>query len=160
MAARRDDLSFDLLFWPQQLDLDLRSGFYAFREPWHRQQAVGPHQRRDDARAALYWSRNHSLPDPPQGYADVLVLSHGRHDLAGHRGLDSPPSLRLHAELQLDQRLYEQLAGEHGGHRVAGDAEHGLAPHDPEDDRVARSVCDPVNDELSHLLHETGRVVL
>ena len=144
----------------KELHRHLRSGVEPLGEAGNTQKAVGPDQRHDHTGAALDRGRYRTLPDPAQAHPKELVLAHGRGYLPGEPRFDAAAAGLGRAQHALDQRFHEYLARQRRRHRVAGNAQQGLALRDSQHDRVPGPDGGPVNHEEAQVLHDPGRVVL
>ena len=151
MTADGDDGALQRLGCAHKIDLDCLPGVESLGEPGDAGDAVRPHHRHDDARAALHWRGDEFFPYAAQPDTKELFFTRGREDLAAHVSRDLEAGLRRHAEHALHERLHEQIARDGGGDRVAGYADHRLAVHDAERHGVAGPDGDSVDHKLPQL---------
>ena len=75
MAADGDGGVLDGFGLAQHFHLDLGTGGHAFREARDGNQAVGPHQRHDDAGGALQRGGDDAVANATDAHADELVVA-------------------------------------------------------------------------------------
>ena len=88
VAADGDGGVLDALGFAQEFDLDLGAGRDAFGKAGDGDQAVGPHQRHDDAGGSLKRGGNDAVADASDADADELVVAGMGDELAWGDGLD------------------------------------------------------------------------
>jgi hypothetical protein len=123
VRADRHDRAVDLAHAAQEGDVHVLAGVMALEAGGNHQQAIGAHERRQDAGSARQWRRNELGADAPEPDAHPVVHPHRRGELAGDARAGSRPLGRRGALERREQRRGEDVEGQRGRHRVAGSAE-------------------------------------
>ena len=160
MAADDDDGVVDLGERPPQVNGNRVAGVDPLRKAGNQREAVGAHQRHNDAGAALERGGDEPPADTPQLHPQPLVLAHRREHLAAHHGLDRLRRRALPPQHPVEQRFQEKLRRHHCGGGVAGDAQHGRLSDDTQDDGVPGPHRDAVDQQLAEVADDGRGEVL